>query len=278
MTETHNERAERIRSELAEHFKDVRELESRPQADGTFRRVFGLSAPTAIPYLLVTFERQTVDVKMHGKNLRGLLFAQRLYVGKPGDPMGMLAGLCAGVMNTRIDAESGAVTCLRAALRDGTPLAALIDERFPGAAPKADRLPVRLAWEDAPRRVAAIDRPHWGHDFAQTKHDATVMEWWIESHVSGGGFAGAFSNGKSPIPPPGFGPFQVVPHVVRDNPRPMTHGRLLAAARLCGLARVHTDPAPVEVPPSTMAELRRLGARPLCTVDDGARYDFDEVP
>lgn len=249
-TETHNERAAVIRAELAEHFKDVRELESRPQADGTFRRVFGLSAPTAIPYMLATFmceydNGSAVNVKMH--------YAQRVlavYASGCGGVPGMLSGIRRGVMNTRIDAESGAVTCLRAALRDGTPLAALIDERFQSVAPKA------ASFEHAQRRVvAAIEQAVR----QTTAAGQVVTKIDVGFHCN---------MGPEPI-------------TVTLNPNSLTEptpGCLLAAARATGRARIHSEPAPVAVPPSTMAELRRLGARPLCTVEDGARYDFDEVP
>ena len=285
-TETHSEHAERIRSELAVHFKDVRQLESRPESNGTFRRVFCLSTRTASPYLMATFVgdraagKQTVDLTMHGAGPLHSL------VNKSGSVASMTVSLRGSIMNT--SRPSDALTCLRAALRDDSSLAKLIDERFPSAAPKpANRDDYCLGfvtsdgkivgkivgWDPTRAINAAMDAGEVviaGHDFAQSGHDATVMRLWIES-VAKGGQSGELTRqpGLSPgIIPSGAG-----------NPRPMTPGRLLAAAQRCGRARIHTEPAPVEVPPSTMAELRRLGARTrLPFGDEGPRYDFDEVP
>lgn len=61
--------------------------------------------------------------------------------------------------------------------------------------------------------------------------------------------------------------------------QPQTTGRLLAAAKATGRARVAPREIPAPSIPSTMAELRRLGERTRIRLDgEGPRYDFDEVP
>lgn len=252
--ETHNTHAAVIRAELFKHFKDVRELESRPETDGTFRRVFGLSGRGASLYLLATFTGEydngsAVDVKMHGG--RSPL---RIYLSAFGGVPVMLAGIRRGIMNTRLDATTGAIPCLRAAIRDGTPLAELIDERFPSMGPKA-----ASEIEQAQGRVmAAIEQAVQ----QTTAAGQVVTKIAVGVHCM---------EGPKPI---------TVALNLRDVPTASAvTGRLLAAAQRCGVARIHTEPAPVEVPPSTMAELRRLGTRTRIRLDgEGPRYDFDEVP
>lgn len=61
------------------------------------------------------------------------------------------------------------------------------------------------------------------------------------------------------------------------------HGAFDAWMGLAPVPKVDTGDGSREIPapsmPSTMAELRRLGARTQLTFgDEGPRYDFDEVP
>lgn len=313
--ETHSERAAVIHAELLKHFKDVRELESRPESNGTFRRVFCLSAPTTSPYLLATFtgeraDGSAVDMKMHGG--RSPL---SIHLSSYGGVDAMLAGMNHGIMLTRTDATTNVIPCLRAALRDDSPLAALIDEQFPNVAfkPAFDveqaQGQVMSAIEQAVRQTTAAGQVvtnmkidvgfHCNkgpEPITVTLNASSLNEPAPAEHVLiasdyGRRVATATNDAGEMIMIVSHAPGDVMTraelqkaaqaHGLMVVPFPPQTARLtlMAAAQRCGLARIHTEPAPVEVPPSTMGELRRLGARTYLPFgDEGPRYDFDEVP